>query len=320
MLLKAALVQDGRCKVFGKDGKSIGMDKCLNCAAEYLKSPVAERGTFRAIDAMRDAEQHWYATFDEEMLFLEVRAFVTAFDDILGRVFCEKLGDHLPQRVLPVSTQPPPKDIAVFFDSQFSQVKDLLKPGRRRRVEARGRIRTLLAMQAHVAENVLVTEKDVYRAEAGLRSGKPWQDLFPGLSSMATTVSGEGPALVVRISKSDDLPAIRIVKEGEPGTDDASIVKEYDVWDRFPFRYKQIAQILGLSSYVQASALAKDLGLQNDPAMFRSKKSGSQTVYGYSQSALDKMKQAVKDGIDIKEVFRRQYGASGRTGLKKAMS
>lgn len=312
MLMKAALVQAGSCSVFEPDGKSIGMKKCLNFASEHLKSPDAERGVFRAMDAMRDQEQHWYAHFDEALLFLEVRAFVTAFDDLLGRLFSEKLADHLPQRVLPISTQPPTRDMSVFFDSQFSQVKDLLKPGKRQRDEARGRIRTLLAMEAHVAEEVLVSEKDVRHAERGLKSGKDWRDLFPALSQMASAVSGDGPTLVVRIAKSEDLPAVRIVKEGDPAADGATVVREYDVWNRFPFRYKQIAQILGLASYVQVRPLAIELELMENAIMYRARKVGSTLHYGYSQAALDRMKQAIADGIDMKDVYRRHNTASGK--------
>ncbi|HEY0382232.1 MAG TPA: hypothetical protein VGC72_08545 [Candidatus Elarobacter sp.] len=319
MLLKASLVQAGTCKVFEPNGMSIGMKKCLNHAAQHLKSLDAEIGTFRAIDAMRDHEQHWYAHFDEALLFLEVRTFVTVFDDVLGRIFSEKLADHLPQRVLPVSTYPPPRDIATFFDSQFSQVKELLKPGKRRRHEARGRIRTLLAMEAHVSDDVSVTEQDVNRAEKGIRENKPWQALFPALPTLAASFTGEGATLVVRISKSEDLPAVRIVKEGDPGAEDATVVREIDVWNKFPFRYKQIAEILGFPSYVQASALARDLALKDDPIMYHEKKMGSQMIYGYSQFALDKMKQAIAGGVDIKEVYRRQNTATGKAHAPKAM-
>src|SRR5262245_38134064 len=38
------------------------------------------------------------------MLFLHARGLVTAFDEILHREFRERLADHLPTRVLPVST------------------------------------------------------------------------------------------------------------------------------------------------------------------------------------------------------------------------
>lgn len=42
---------------------------------------------------------------------LTVRAGVTLFDDVLQRVFTERLATHLPTRVLPVSVDPP-RDLA----------------------------------------------------------------------------------------------------------------------------------------------------------------------------------------------------------------
>lgn len=65
-------------------------------------------------------------------------------------------------------------------------------------------------------------------------------------------------------------------------------MREINVWNRFPFRYVQIAAILGLPSYVQAPSSARELGLIGDPNMYYEKKLGSQKSYGYSQLALDK--------------------------------
>ncbi|MBV8371570.1 MAG: hypothetical protein JO036_21880 [Candidatus Eremiobacteraeota bacterium] len=174
-------------------------------------------------------------------------------------------------------------------------------------------------MEAHVADDVLVTERDVNRAEKGIKQNKSWKELFPALPTIAATFSGEGATLVVRISKSDDLPAVRIVKEDDPAAEGATVVREIDVWNRFPFRYKQIAEILGLPSYVQGSALAKELGLKDDPNMYYEKRVGSQKVYGYSQLALDKMKHAMAEGIDIREVYRRRNTATGKAEAGKRL-
>jgi hypothetical protein len=75
----------------------------------------------------------------------------------------------------------------------------------------------------------------------------------------------------------------------------------------------QLAQILRLPSSVQVSALAKELRLKDDSNMYREKKMGSQNVYGYSQSALDKMKQALAEGIDMRDVYRRHNTVAGRS-------
>jgi hypothetical protein len=79
---------------------------------------------------MRDAEQHWLIT--------------VVFDDVMKRVFEEGLADHLPTRVLPLSSRPP-AGLDLIIDQEFSQIAELLKPGRHQRDEARGRVRALLA-------------------------------------------------------------------------------------------------------------------------------------------------------------------------------
>lgn len=72
----------------------------------------------------------------EELFFLEVRAFVTAFDQLLKQLFDEAIADTLPIRVLPISTQPPSGDLDVLFNSEFDQIRKLLAPGKRQRDEA----------------------------------------------------------------------------------------------------------------------------------------------------------------------------------------
>lgn len=109
MLLKAALREKG-VNVFSREGhvvgRSIGYEKCVRLSAEYLGLTAEQQGTLRAVDNMRDDEQHWIADVDEGILYLHARAVVTLFDDVLGSVFSERLADDLPARVLPISTAP----------------------------------------------------------------------------------------------------------------------------------------------------------------------------------------------------------------------
>jgi hypothetical protein len=59
MLLKAILVQKG-VRVFEPIKQtSIGFEKCINLAAQHAKLTQEEGGLLRAVDALRDAEQHW---------------------------------------------------------------------------------------------------------------------------------------------------------------------------------------------------------------------------------------------------------------------
>ena len=86
MLLKAVLCQH-KAIVFDKGtGKSIGFEKCLHlCQANYALSE-SEAGIFRAINALRDAAQHWFIFVSEDLLYMHTRAAVTAFDAYLQRV------------------------------------------------------------------------------------------------------------------------------------------------------------------------------------------------------------------------------------------
>lgn len=148
MLLKAALFQ-GRAKVFDKkSGRSIGFEAAINhaCQLAGVKLTQDEAGTLRAIDALRDDEQHWFNDVSEGLLYLHARAAVTLFDELLFRAFEQRLADHLPNRVLPVSTEAP-EDILTLVDSEYANIAELLKPGRRARGDARAKIRTLLALE-----------------------------------------------------------------------------------------------------------------------------------------------------------------------------
>ncbi len=95
MLLRAGL-QQGRTRVFDKrSGRAIGFERSIALAQQSarIKLTDAEAGTLRAVDAMRDDEQHWYNDVSEGQLYLHIRAAVTLYDDLLQRVFSERLAD-----------------------------------------------------------------------------------------------------------------------------------------------------------------------------------------------------------------------------------
>ena len=106
MLLKAALRERGLAVFDKKTGRSLGFDKCLRLAAGHLSLSSESSGVLRAVDAMRDGEQHYLGADDEALLYLHFRAGITIFDDILRAVFNDSLANHLPERVLPISPWP----------------------------------------------------------------------------------------------------------------------------------------------------------------------------------------------------------------------
>jgi hypothetical protein len=294
MLLKAALVQ-GRVKVFDKKtGRSIGFESAVNqsCQLGSLKLTQSEAGTLRAIDALRDDEQHWFNDVSEGLLYLHARASVTLFDDLLFRAFKQRLADHLPVRVLPVSTEAP-QDILALVDSEYGNIAELLKPGRRARGDARAKIRTLLALEAHVAEDTRVSDTDVNRVEKGIKAGKTRQLVFPKLSPLSAEISGEGLTVKVKIVKQADALPVRLVRDGNSGEDvDAAAVREVDLQKKFHWSPFELADKLSISR-PRATALRDHLGIDKDPDCRHVFEFGSQKHPRFSDNALTRMRDAV---------------------------
>lgn len=297
MLLKAALVQQ-RVGVFDKRlGRSFGFDKCLNLAQNTLRLSEEDAGALRAIDALRDDEQHWHMVISEGLLYTHVRAGVTLFDQILQVAFMEHLSDHLPHRVLPISAEPP-RDIQLLIDEEYSQIAQLLEPGKRRRAEARGRIRSLLAIEAHAAEGVMISKRDVDRVEKAIKDGKPRSAVFPRLDDVASEVTGEGVEVKVRFVKKGGLP-VRYIASDDPA--DAAAVREVDLQAKYHWSATNLAAKLGLTA-PRATALRRKLKIDDDPDCRHSFAFGKSTHVRYSDNAFTEMKSALEE-FNMDEVW-----------------
>jgi len=312
MLLKAALVQGG-AKVFDKkSGRSIGFEAAINqsCQLVTLKLTQDEAGTLRAIDALRDDEQHWFNDVTEGLLYLHARAAVTLFDEVLFRAFEQRLADHLPNRVLPVSTEAP-QDILALVDSEYANIAELLKPSRRVRGEARAKIRTLLALEAHVAEDTKVSDSDVNRVEKGIKAGKARQQVFPKLNPLSAEISGTGLTVKVKIVKQADALPVRLVRDGDDDEIvDAAAVREVDLQKKFHWSPFDLADKLSISR-PRATALREHLGIDDDPNCRHTFEFGSQRHPRYSDNALTRMRQAMANQ-DIDAIWK-SHGSGRRS-------
>lgn len=308
MLLKATLVQR-RVRVFDpRLGQSIGFDKCVNLGSEHLRLTEEEAGTLRAIDALRDDEQHWHNLLSEGLLYAHARAAVTLFDDLLQREFEERLADHLPLRVLPISVEPP-RDIQLLIDEEYSQIAYLLRPGRRRRPEAQARIRSLLALEAHVVEEVRVSQKDVTRVQRAIRQEKHRESVFPRLSLLDTDIAGEGVQLTVRFSKREGAP-VRLVGPDEEA--EAAAIREVDLQRKYHWSAWELARRLGLTP-PRATALRRYLGIDEDPSCRHEFIFGSQKHVRFSDNAFTRMRDALET-VDMDEVWREHGPGRRRAG------
>lgn len=300
MLLKAALNQK-RVNVFDKaTGRSIGFEAVLRQSAQTsgIKLTDEEAGTLRAIDALRDDEQHWYNDVDEALLYVHLRAAVTLFDDLLQRVFGEHLADHLPRRILPVSTEPP-QDFQVLIDHEYSKIAELLKPGRRMGADARARIRTLLAMEAHAEPDTRVSDKDVTRVENGIREGKKRPQVFPRLGNVGASISGEGLEVQVRFVKQEGALPVKFTNDEEI---DAAAIRTVDQQKKYHWTAFGLADALGITR-PRGTALRTHLGIDNDPNVCHTFTFSKQKHVRFSDQALVKMK-AAKATLDMNVIWK----------------
>ncbi len=305
MVLKAALSEKGVTVFDRRSGRSIGFEKCVNLSSEHLGLSEAGLGVMRAIAALRDDEQHYLASVSEDLLYVHARGAVTLFEGILAANFGERLADHLPERVLPISTSPP-RDIQVLVDEQFRQVTDLLQPGKRRRAEARAQIRGLLALEGHVSEEAQVSKRDVNRVERGIREGKDIASVFPRLGQVGTQFSQDGPTLKVHFTRGDGAP-IEYVAADDPRQ--AAAVREMDLQRKYYIAKPDLARRLELTP-PKALALRRHLGIDEDEDCVHVFDFDSQKHYRYSDNALRRMAETLKT-VDMDEVWARNRPRRG---------
>lgn len=306
MLMKALLVQKAKV-VFDKEkGTSIGLDKALNVAASAGYITAAQAGSIRSIDAMRDAAQHWMIVVPEDALYINSRALITTVDELLHQHFDDSLADNLPTRVLPLSTQPI-TDFDLFIDREYKQIAELLAPKKRARDEARGRIRTLLAMEAHVSETVTVSERDIDRIERAIKAATEVEHVFPRLMTLASDVTGEGPTIKVRITKKDGAP-VRYVSGDDPEA--AAAIREVDLRKKYHISPQELADHLNLSTS-RCKALREFLGIDNAPAHVMVFEFGSQKHPRYSDKALQILKESNEPDI-VEQAWRERPNGKKR--------
>lgn len=297
MLLKAVLSQR-KAQVFDKEtGKSIGFERCLGLCVAHHQLTIGEAGIMRAIDALRDAAQHWYVFVSEDLLYLQTRAFITAYDAYLQRMFEVDLQSHIPARVLPISTLPP-GDFEFLVDREFGYINELLQPGRRARDEARARIRSLLAIEAIVADEVEISERDIDRIERAMRGGADFNAVFPRLSTVGTNLEGDGINLTVHFTKKQGAP-VHFVGGDDPSS--AAAVREVDLRRKFHLQAKELALTVGLTP-PRAHLLRKYLGIDDNAACRHVFEFGSQKISCFSDNAVREMKAAL-DVIDIDQLW-----------------
>ena len=127
MLMKASILhKNGTIRDDKNSQKTIGFKECLQrgISNQAIKFISEEQGiSLQAINGERDAAQHHILQISEQQLYLFLQSGVTMFDDILFKVFNERLQRCLPRRVLPVATTAP-LDIERLFRIEINEIRN----------------------------------------------------------------------------------------------------------------------------------------------------------------------------------------------------
>lgn len=294
MLMKAAILHRGGRIREKRARETIGFDACVrrslsDGAIKYLTEEQAL--VLQTINGLRDAAQHHLLEISEGQLYVHVQSGVTLFRDLLKCVFGQALVSYLPTRVLPVSTSPP-TDIEALFGNEIAEIKKLLQPGRRRRVEALARLRPLAILDGTIrGEKGQPSASELRQLGDAVVAGKGWKSLFTGAAAVDLAAEGTGPALSLRLTKKEGAP-IHLVPEGTPGSSVVA-VKSVDKLGFYNLGAMQLAEKVGLTM-PKAIAVVEHLGLRQKVDCYNEFTIGKAVFKRYSPKAVEAVLECLK--------------------------
>jgi len=291
MLMKAVIYDKTR-KIRDRGQKyNYGFKKCVNVLKDTLHIIDENRAmTLKTINDLRDNAMHHIISLSEEALYFHSQAAVTLFDDLLKDQFGKPLSDYLPERVLPISTHPP-ADINLFFDEEFSQIQELVAPGKRKKAEAIAKLRPLIVLENNIAgKEMLTTDYEIGKVVKELRTDKSWRDLFPGIASLQLDSAGTGLTYSLRLTKSEGLP-VRSLKEGEDCSQ-AVAYKEVNLLDRYSLGVWDVADKMG-TTRPKTLALVEHLKIKSNEEFFKEFSIGKTQHKRYSPKVLEFLREKI---------------------------
>lgn len=202
LLLKASILNKGQRIRERRKNETYGYDKCLRVALANRIVNEEQALTLQSINNLRDAAQHYIVELTEQHFYFQAQAGLTLFKELLSSNFGQSLANDLPKRVLPLSTTPI-TDINTFFDTEIREVRKLLAPGRRKKLEASAILRGLAIFDGAIqGENIQPSTSRLNRIIRQVKEGHSLSQIFPGIAAITITANGSGPHISLSITLS----------------------------------------------------------------------------------------------------------------------
>jgi hypothetical protein len=249
LLLKAIIVHRAGGRAIRdrqKEGMTIGFDLCLRkCLSDANLKCLSEDEVvaLQSLNTLRDAAQHYMVELSEEHLYVYAQTALTLFGRLTREVLDRPLAGDIPQRILPVCAKPP-SDLGTLFDVEFADIKRMVAPGSRKRLDAKARLRSMAILQASLdGKKSQPSDGELDQVVKRINRGEGWRQIFPGVSTLSIAPEGAGAGLSLRITKKEG-DAVHIVPEGTP---DATVVavKRVNELDFYSLGLRDLARKLG---------------------------------------------------------------------------
>ena len=293
LLLKAVIVHRAggdAIREKKKEGMTIGFDLCLRkCLSDAALKCLTEDEVvaLQSLNTLRDAAQHYMVELSEEHLYVYAQAALTLFGRLTREVLDRPLVAEIPQRILPVCAKPP-ADLSALFDVEFADIKRMVAPGSRKRLDAKAKLRSLAILQASLdGKKSQPSDAELDRVVKRINGGDAWREIFPGVATLTIVPEGPGPGLSLRITKKEG-EAVHIVPEGAPdGT--VLAVRRVNEIDYYSLGLMDLARKLEKPSNRLLWFIMQE-GMQKDPEFFKLLRIGKSIHKRYSAKCYEALR------------------------------
>jgi hypothetical protein len=306
LLLKAIIVHRGRSiRDKNKIGITIGFDQCLRkCLSEAAVKCISEDDSvsLQSLNALRDAAQHYMIEGCEDQLYVYAQAGVTLFHRLTKDVLGLPLQTEIPSRILPVCANPP-KDLASIFDVEFAEIKRMVAPGSRQRLDARARLRSLAVLQSSLdGQKSQVTDSELDAVIKRINHGDDWRVIFKGVATLVIDPDASGPGLLIRITRNQG-EAVTLVPEGTPGATVVAVRKINEL-DYYNLGLRDLSRRLRINETKLLWLIQREK-MQKDPEFYKLIKIGKTPFKRYSGKCLAALSSKLSE-IDLEGLWASQ--------------
>lgn len=296
MLLKAILFEKtGKIKA-KRDKFNYGFEKCINICLANDIIELDDALLLKNVNAFRDEAAHDILGISEGVLYVHVLSALSIYEKLLRRLSKENLSSFLPNRVLPVTANPP-RDITILIKEEMTEIASLLAKGKRQQDQAENKLKTLLIMENNIRE--LYDERSLSSSKSVIRKVKkkvPLEVILKYSSNLVLAQGGtSGTPVSLHITKNEGIP-VRIDKDAPH----ALVLKYVSTEERYPFLTKELAKKLKISVnklvwFVKLFDIEQDESFRTQIRM-----SGELKLKRYSSRAYELFRNAIeREGVDI---------------------